>query len=295
MGTLEPFSALYQNLNIRFSVENTPVRVLTFAAARPVRKVPLHSHGPGCYELHYILSGKGTVSINGISYEMAPDTFYLAGPHSEHMEISASQDPMTEYCVYYKVDPAPAPAASLLSAFLPVRAWVEQDHGRILPLFTAVSRELREQPPGYEEQLSALLKLLFLSLARICLQKDHLRQRRTKDHPADRSSVIAEDYFLYEYKTASLNELSQRLGFSPRQTERFLKDCYGKTFRQKRTEARMSNASMLLMDPRLSITAVSEELGYSSVEHFSNAFRQYYRINPRNFRKKHLQFPESLV
>lgn len=295
MSTQVTSSALHQDLNIRFFVEGTLVRVLTFASERPVKKVPRHSHGPGCYELHYILSGKGRVFINGKFYDMSPNRFYIAGPCSEHMEISSSEDLMHEYCVYYKIDTASLPRTPLLSAFLSIRAWAEQDHSQILPLLTAASREIRERLPGYEEQMSAILKQLFISLTRLYQQGNPTNRVSAKNVPPDRRSVIAEDYFLYEYKNAYLEELSKRLGLSPRQTERFLKGFYGKTFLQKRTEARMSNASMLLADSCLSITAVSEELGYSSVEHFSNAFRQYYGISPRNFRKKHLQFSESLV
>jgi AraC-like DNA-binding protein len=92
---------------------------------------------------------------------------------------------------------------------------------------------------------------------------------------------------LYEYNTLTLEILSSRLGLSRRQTERLLKDQYGKTFQQKRTEARMSAATVLLRSSSQSISDISDQLGYSSVEHFSNAFRKYWDMGPRDFRSKY--------
>ena len=100
-----------------------------------------------------------------------------------------------------------------------------------------------------------------------------------------------EEYFLYEYKNLSLEQLARRLGVTPRQTERLLKQYYGKTFLQKKAEARMSAASTLLGDPTRSITDISEALGYSSIEHFSNAFRRYYGMNARDYRKAQKKNP----
>ena len=102
---------------------------------------------------------------------------------------------------------------------------------------------------------------------------------------AETKSVIIDEYFLYEYQTLSLEELSRRLNLSARQTQRLLMEYYGKTFQQKKAEARMSVAAILLSDQSLSITSIAENLGYSSIEHFSSSFRRFYKTSPREFRK----------
>ena len=67
---------------------------------------------------------------------------------------------------------------------------------------------------------------------------------------------------------------------------------YGKTFQQKKAEARMSAAAILLSDKSRSIASIAEALRYSSGEHFSSAFRKYYNTNPREYRKL-LQSPSE--
>ncbi|MDE6202602.1 MAG: helix-turn-helix transcriptional regulator, partial [Lachnospiraceae bacterium] len=102
----------------------------------------------------------------------------------------------------------------------------------------------------------------------------------------DNKYLIIEECFLYEYRTLTLDVLASRLGLGIRQTERLLKTHYGKTFLQKKTEARMSAASILLQNPGLSITQIAEDTGYSCIEHFSASFRRYYGQSATSYRKR---------
>ena len=95
-----------------------------------------------------------------------------------------------------------------------------------------------------------------------------------------------EESFLYDYETITLESLAKRLGLGIRQTERFLKDYYGKTFTQKKTEARMSMAKIFLNDKELSISEIAKRLNYSSAEHFAYAFKRYYGISASAYRKQ---------
>ena len=79
---------------------------------------------------------------------------------------------------------------------------------------------------------------------------------------------------------------SERLQFSPRQTQRLLKNYYGSTFRQKKQEARLSAAVAMLQDSRRHIAEISEALDFSSPEHFSNAFKKAYGMSPSRYRKQ---------
>ena len=47
----------------------------------------------------------------------------------------------------------------------------------------------------------------------------------------------------------------------------------------------MSAACLLLQKTNLSIATIAEELGYSSSEHFTHAYKKYYGTTPTAFRK----------
>ena len=97
--------------------------------------------------------------------------------------------------------------------------------------------------------------------------------------------LTIEEAFLYDYKDLTLSALAARVNLGPRQTERLLNKHYNMTFSQKKAEARMSAALLLLRGTQKSIGEISEELGFSSPEHFSNAFKKYFHKTPAAYRK----------
>lgn len=283
-------NTLLQNLDFTFTVENIPVHVLTIALCRQVLHVPFHSHGAGCYELHYIVSGKGEIHLKDGYFHTAPETFYMAGPHIEHSEISHKKEPMVEFCLYFHIDYCLPSIISgkkpILSALISQDLILERKGSCLLSLLEELKEELEKKPFGYGEYICGLLKQIFILCIRSSRSAASEGNSSSPQNLVLQKSVIAEDYFLYEYENLSLRELSRRLGLSTRQTERFLKEFYGQTFLEKRTQARMERALVLLGQPGQTVTSVSNALGYSSPEHFSGAFRKYFGSSPKNFLKK---------
>ena len=282
----------FGDLDLSFSLGGAVFQVLNLVYEQLRRTIPSHSHGGGSFEIHYIASGYGAAQVGGRRYEISPGTLYVTGPHTEHAQTPDSRDPMCEYCVYFKLEEgrrhggrAPGEEA-VLRAFARTSFWFGRDTQRVGVLLEEVFEELEQRRTGYVIQAEALLKSLVVKLVRSCEEYAGTDAPAGRSSLTEKSAVIIEDYFLYEYQSLSLEELADRLGLGARQTERLLKKLYGKTFLQKKTEARMSAAVLLLSDEGRSVTAIAELLGYSSVEHFSSAFKSFYGCSPRAYRKQ---------
>ncbi|HWT76268.1 MAG TPA: AraC family transcriptional regulator [Mobilitalea sp.] len=280
----------YNDLDIKFSMEHINFYALHFVCERFLRSIPSHSHSDNSYEIHYIPFGKGKVKLDHVTYQVVPNTLYVTGPHVEHEQIPDKEDPMIEYCIYLKLekksnDKKKEKQGSYLQLFEDTKIWFGQDNQNIHPLMQQIFLELDNKYTGYMKQVENLLQQLVIQLIRNYenIQKSQI-QSKTSDLAYSKYLII-EEAFLYDYKDLSLDTLSRLLGLSPRQTERLLLQHYGKTFLQKKSEAKMSAASILLMDPKKRITGIALDLGYSSVEHFSNAFRRYYHKSARDYRK----------
>lgn len=283
----------YNDLDIKFSMENTNFYALHFACERFLRSIPSHSHSDNSYEIHYIPFGKGTVKIDQVIYQVVPNTLYITGPHVEHEQIPDKEDPMIEYCIYLKLekkshDKKKEKQSSYLQLFETTRIWFGRDSQSIHPLMQQIFLELEKKYTGYMKQVETLLQQLIIQLIRNYESRQKSQSQTKPTDLAYSKYFIIEEYFLFEYTKLSLEDLSDRLGLSQRQTERLLKKHYGKTFLQKKSEARMSAASILLMDPNKRITDIALDLGYSSVEHFSNAFGRYYHKSARDYRKSNI-------
>ena len=275
------------NISFTFQFEGNTIHASNILFEQITRTIPAHSHGINCYEIHYISSGYGTLHANNTDYSITPNTLYVTGPYVEHSQTPNPENPMQEYCIYFRF-PQKLVANStspIINLFTSNPFWFGQDTQNISLLLHNLFSELVQQPFGYMNQSELLLTQLIILIARnYCKQKLSASIHDTKPQ-AENKSLIIEKYFLYEYQNASLDDLSNRLGVSPRQTQRLLLQYYGKTFQQKKTDAKMSVATTLLQDNHLSISSIADTLGYSSLEHFSGAFKAYYQKSPREYRK----------
>ncbi len=279
------------NFDLHFSLGGYDFHVSNIVLEQFERSIPRHSHSKNSYEIHYIPFGYGKASINGKDYEVTPNTLFITGPFVEHAQIPNCQDPMCEYCIYLKLGHSSFPVSSapekkLTALFKKTNFWFGQDTQDIHSLMKQLFFELEHHYTGYSIQAESLLKQLIIKLVRNYENKPEISTRKVSPNLIDNKYLIIEECFLYEYRTLTLDKLSARLGLGIRQTERLLKDHYGKTFLQKKTEARMSAASILLQNSGLSITQIAEDTGYSCVEHFSASFKRYYGQSASAYRKE---------
>lgn len=293
---------LYTDMDIRFSMDGIAIRALNIAFEYFDHALPSHSHGNDCYEIHYIPQGFGKLKVSADCcqfakagtiepvYDITPNTLFVTGPHVEHSQTPVPSDPMLEYCIYLKIHNSHRKknASPILDVFTSTPFWIGKDTQGILTLMQQLFDELSHRYTGYQNQVKLLLSQLLIYIVRNYEQCQISRTTFSKNNLTDSKSVIIEEYFLYEYQSLSLEALADRLKLSPRQTQRLLTEYYGKTFQQKKAESKMSAAAVLLSDKTRSITSIAEDLGYSSAEHFSSAFRKYYQISPREYRKQAL-------
>ncbi len=277
----------YTDTNIQFTIEDVTFISVNIIFERFTRTIPSHSHGNNCYEIHFIPYGYGKVKVEDAYYDITPGTLYVTGPRVEHAQTPRPDDPMQEYCVYFKLRRSSHTKGSspVMDAFTSMPFWLGKDTQGIMEIMTRLFAEFEQKPIGYLKQVELLLCQLVLAIVRNYEGKHSFRPVSHRVKGVDNKSRIIEEYFLYEYHSLSLNTLSERLTLSPRQTQRLLMDYYGKSFQEKKAEARMSAAAILLGDEARSISSIADALGYSSPEHFSNAFRKYYGTSPRDFRK----------
>jgi AraC-like DNA-binding protein len=197
------------------------------------------------------------------------------------------EDPLCEYCIYLKLSDKGVNdkrRLSPMSAFRLTTVWYGRDRHGIHLLMKSLFKELSDKNTGYRTAVESIIKQIIISCVR-----NYPVQESGADAPGVKSGdnlyLTIEEAFLYEYGTITLTTLAGRLNLSTRQTQRLLKEHYGMSFQSKKTEAKMSAAALMLRSPDVSITRIADELGYSSVEHFSSAFKRYYNISAGEYRK----------
>ena len=225
------------DMNIKFQLDNLTVKVLHINYGVFYQPFPKHSHGANFYEAHLVVSGNGTLVADGKQYPLKGGTLYMTGPFVSHEQLTQAENPMDEYCIQFEVkedkEKKQGKVAKLLSE---THFWMGEDTQNMRLLFELLALEEEQKNIGYIQSVVNLCSLILVSVAR---NYDGCRQ--TADYvpltPDDKRMVIIDNSFLYESGELTLTELAKRLNLSTRQTERFLKKAYGKTFRQMKAES----------------------------------------------------------
>ena len=83
-----------------------------------------------------------------------------------------------------------------------------------------------------------------------------------------------------------IEDLAADLFLTRGQVNRFLKEHYGVTFREKLVFARLDRAAWLLRHTDLTVGQVASQVGYTVSSSFYHVFRQHFGITPEQYRKE---------
>ena len=282
-----------KNSGYRFMLEGAVVTIAMVSYRRFTEVMPEHAHGENVYELHYVEQGDGTVFLNKKEYRVEPGILYITGPGVLHEQIPSKENPLIEFGIYMQLQKG-VTGGELLQGLSSHALWHGPARKTLKRLIEEILKEQSGNQPGTGEKMQYLLAEFLIECIRSAMAtKEEERgfpvpQEQFGAHAIQEENalLVADEIFLYEYRDITLEEMAKRLGFSVRQTQRLLQKMYGKSFTQKKLEARMSAAVTLLQNSRYSITEISEMLGYASMEHFSYAFSKYYGYVPSSLRKK---------
>ncbi len=287
----------YDNLDFSFSLEGYTICALNIVFEQFKRPIPAHSHTQGSFEIHFIPYGKGEVYLDGTCFPLQAGSLYVTGPGVMHEQFADPNDPMAEYCIYFHITQREKRANTIVSRFLAQKLWIGEDGQQLETLLQTLFEELSACRTGFVIEVRSLLQQCIVRMVRNYESAGCSTSHSTSagsitaiPSPLDlrtRQSLLLEECFLYDYATLTLPALSEKLGLSPRQTQRLLREQYDQSFQQKKTAARMSAAAALLHSSMESIALIGEQLGFSCAEHFSAAFHRYYGMTPSAYRQDH--------
>ncbi|MDJ1469961.1 helix-turn-helix transcriptional regulator [Xanthocytophaga flava] len=142
------------------------------------------------------------------------------------------------------------------------------------------------------------LKKLFMlskSIEILVLQAESYDKAEQKSHqtiyckgPREQDQIhYARTYMEQHMDTPpSLSELARIVGLNEYKLKRGFKEIYQTTIFGYLADHRLLQARQLLLDTAKTASEIAYELGYSSPQHFNNAFRKKFGITPQKLRNK---------
>lgn len=91
-------------------------------------------------------------------------------------------------------------------------------------------------------------------------------------------------YLSTQYPTATLQNAADWFGISISYLSSLIRKNFGKNFTEMLTEVKMNNAAELLKNTDMSLTEISDFLGYGESSYFMKVFKKHYQVTPTEYK-----------
>ena len=221
-----------------------------------------HTHN--CYEVIYFASGSGKVFINGKSYPISADSYYIIPPYAEHVEKLEGYGEVLFIGFEYNS-----------SNYILKEGKYYTYKAIIKSYFSNIFDEFKRQEDGFKEAAEYLLRLFLLAL----LRNENIKYDKCKD-------LFYIKTYIEQYADQKIDfrELASISGYSYDYFRHIFKQKFGVSPQKYMIDIRLTNAKRLLEDTTLSCTEIAYRCGFSNSPQMTDMFKAKYKVTPTAFR-----------
>lgn len=274
-----------------------------FTLTQHGRFLPTPEHGHDCFEMMYIYDGSITHHIGEEKYALTKGSFCIIEPGNRHSTDVCGEG---DIAVNFLMDKALFTDGFLsrisqnslfFDFFSNILYNPTSGLRRHLIIHTGEDETVRKYATEIlceyndpdlctNDCIESLLALLFNSIFRYWRSNGGKKLYVTQENKADISYILR--YIETNYKTVTLKDLAARFGYTPTYLSSLLTKNVGFSFMEIRHRISMQQASLLLINPTISVNQVAESVGISNMSFFYTLFHRYYGMTPAEYREKNL-------
>lgn len=273
-------SRFYYNLdkNQSFTIRGT-AKLLNVASSRyggDWHSVPhTHSHT----ELFYIVGGTGQFLIEDQSFPVDANNLVIINPNVVHTEDSLNSQPL-EYIVLGIDGIALATSENSNGQFCIL------DHFESVEISSClrnILREMEQKSTGYEDVCQAFMEILIIRLMRNTALSVHEEPQAVS---GNRQCAAVRRYIDLHFKESlTLEQLADEAHMNKFYLSHAFKREYGVSPINYMISRRIEESKYLLAETDLSMSQISQLLGFSSLSYFSQVFRRTQTVSPKEYRQ----------
>lgn len=224
---------------------------------------------------HYIVSGKGVFEINGKQYHLHKGMIFYIPPQSDAKYAPDRDDPWTYEWLGFD--------GSTIENYL-IRADISKNN----PIFIDKEGTLRKY---FDEINNELNDVSYLNIVCLGLAYELFGQILKMNGGINNEFTSSESYIVMAKQFIDNNfqfdvkveDAANRIGI----TTNYLANIFQKSVhyspKQYLINVRMTRAKLLLKTDHYKIKDVAKKVGYKNQLHFSNEFKKFYGVSPKNY------------
>lgn len=222
----------------------------------------------------YIISGSGTLVINGRTYYPEAGDVYVLPQFITHEYYTDPDNPWVK--IFFNVQGTGA--SSILKAFGVKEQIVFSNCEDLYPIFEAFYSKAKEDIP-VEEIMEECCTLFVRLLMR-------LRNKIQKTNQDSTEIQLLKEFIEKNmHRELTIKEMASAIYRSRDYTNKLVKSYYNVSLYTYYINLRIEKAKNLLQHTSLSIREISERLGYQNSQYFSKQFRHVTGVTPTYYRR----------
>ncbi len=250
------------------------------------------NHYHDAYEIYYLVSGERRYFIKDQTYHIITGDLVLINPNELHKTNEAGSPFHERIMLNFKKEFLKGwnESDTYLSVFNHGVSVIRLDplqQGRIRELLLKVINECNNQLEGFMDCSKALLTELLIEIFRYLQQTPRFIRDKTNETSEKIFEVVR--YLNDHYREdLTLKTIKERFFISPYHFSRAFKRITGFNFIEYLNSVRTREAQKLLKETKLSVTKISEKVGFENLTHFGRVFKKIAGVSPSNYRKSHM-------
>lgn len=268
----------------RFSLNNesnirTSLRLLNVDSSKYSGDWDSFPHSHKYAELFYVLGGKGEFQIEQEFYPVSPKQLIIINPNVLHTEISYQDSPL-EYAVL-GIEGLELSEYTEGENRFKILDFNEGDD--ITTCLRNILQETTDSQPGNQTVCQAYMEILIVRLMR----RINLSLNTTPLPSSSRQCAIVRRYIDAHYKeNLTLEQLANISHLNKYYLVHSFKEEYGVSPINYQIDRRILESCVLLTQTDMSLSQISQVVGFSSPSYFSQMFRKSKGMSPTKYRTK---------
>ena len=263
---------------------DSPIKI-TYAN---IKEYPIHWHN--CIQILYVLRGSIHIDVDADSFEVLEKEMEIINVDEAH-KIYSNED--NRVLIFY-IDPSffEKYYKDINNIFFYTNSTddgaQEGEAYDILRNFLAklLCESIQNLDDSSKEIESILIDLLYHLINNFHYLTYERQDLKSNTEQLDRYHRISKYIFNNYDSNITLQEIAKKEYLSPHYLSHEIKNATGNSFTDLVNQTRVEESVKLLLDSDLSISDISDEVGFSHIRYLNKNFKNYYGCTPLQYRKK---------
>lgn len=250
-----------------------------------LRGTEIAEHIQSCDEITYAISGKATVYTDGKPMEITKGQIHFVKKGISHRIVAHEANNFRYICIGFVPNENYESISDILMYLKSVNTFIANDSGNIRILSEMLINESYTKEYNSDVMINSYMVQILTEIYRLCNGNKKNEGNKYQNTYSGLAIYHALRYIDRNYtEINNIKEISEKLSYSEYYLAHIFKEKIGVSIKQYITEKKIAEACNLIKNSNLSITEISEKLGYTTPHSFSQNFKKITGVSPTEYK-----------